>query len=93
LLPPISIAQYRRPLADTAEATAWHPPRTMFALCRGDCIHIRLAQASVSHPIATFSATAPARPTTLHEASVIETVAASHVICVLSRPRGHLSQG
>jgi hypothetical protein len=33
------------------------------------------------------------RPTTLHETSVIETVAASHVICVLSRPRGHLSQG
>jgi hypothetical protein len=32
-------------------------------------------------------------PTTLHETSVIETVAASHVICVLSRPRGHLSQG
>jgi len=31
------------------------------------------------------------RPTT--ETSVIETVAASHVICVLSRPRGHLSQG
>jgi len=54
----------------------------MFARCRGDCIHIRLAQASVSHPIATFSATAPAG-TTLHETSVIENVATSHVIGVL----------
>ena len=62
LLPPISIAQYRRPLAETAVATAWHPPSIMFARCGGDCIHIRLAQASVSHPIATFSATAPAGP-------------------------------
>src|SRR5262245_43081101 len=60
--PPISITQYGRPLADTAEATAWHPPRIMLARCSGDCIHTRLAHSSVSHPTATFSATAPAGP-------------------------------
>ena len=62
---PISIAQYRRPLADIADATAWHPPNIMFMRCDGDCIHIRLAQASVSHPTATFSAMAPAGPRAL----------------------------
>ena len=55
----------------------------MFARCGGDCIHIRLAQASVSHPIATFSATAPAGPRRRHETSVIETIAARHIIGVL----------
>jgi hypothetical protein len=53
----------------------------MFARCGGDCIHMRLAQASVSHPTATFSATAR-RPAKALEARMIEAVATSHIVGV-----------
>jgi hypothetical protein len=44
---------------------------------------MRLAHSSVAHPTATFSATAPAGPPMPHEARMIKTVAASHIVGVL----------
>jgi hypothetical protein len=67
-LPPISIAQYRWPLAETALATAWpHSP------CTG------LGLASHRNVLGNGSR----RPTTRHKTSVIETIAARHIIGVL----------